>query len=190
MIDQEADPALALRAAQGDRRAFTILVNRHGASLAQAARAFGLPETDVDDVVQDSFIAAWRYLAQYDPTRPFRGWLFHIALNKMRDTRRRQRVRAFFFGAQNIEERLDMADESPDPERRAMSVHELARIRAKLSVLDGGLGEALILTAIIGMSHPEAALALGISAKTVEGRVARARARLALSLAEEKFTDT
>jgi RNA polymerase sigma-70 factor (ECF subfamily) len=100
----EADPVLALRAAQGDRRAYSALVARHGGSLAQAARAFGMPETDVDDVVQESFIAAWRNLAQYDPARPFRGWLFRIALNKMRDLRRRHRVRAFLFGGR-IEDR-------------------------------------------------------------------------------------
>ena len=186
-IDDGADPALALRAAQGDRRAYSLLVARHGGSLAQAARAFGVPETDVDDVVQESFIAAWRYLAQYDPSRPFRGWLFRIALNKMRDTRRRHRVRAFLFGAERIEDRPDMADDTPDQERLVIAAHELARIRAKLDRLESGLGEALVLTAIIGMSQPEAALALGVSGKSVEGRVARARAKLAGLLDQEKF---
>jgi len=182
----EADPVLALRAAQGDRRAYSTLVARHSGSLAQAARAFGMPETDVDDVVQESFIAAWRHLAQYDPARSFRGWLFRIALNKMRDTRRRHRVRAFLFGAERIEDRPDMADDAPDPERSAMATRELAEIRAKLGALDGGLGEALVLTAIVGMSQGEAALALGISVKSIEGRVARARMKLVSLLDAEK----
>lgn len=188
MTASEADPVLALRAAQGDRRAYSTLMARHGGSLAQAARAFGMPETDVDDVVQESFIAAWRNLAQYDPARPFRGWLFRIALNKMRDMRRRHRVRTFLFGADRIEDRLDMADDAPGAERRVIASSELARIRGKLSRLDGGLGEALVLTAIIGMSQPEAALALGISLKSVEGKVARARAKLIVQLEKENFS--
>lgn len=187
MNSADADCVLALRAVEGDRRAYTILMTRHGGSLAQAARAFGMPETDVDDVVQESFIAAWRNLAQYDPARPFRGWLFRIAINKMRDLRRRRRVRAFLFGAHRLDERPDMADDAPDQERLAMAVSELAHIRARLGSLEGGLGEALVLTAIVGMSQPEAALALGISVKSIEGRVARARIKLAALLDQEKM---
>ncbi|MBB3955684.1 sigma-70 family RNA polymerase sigma factor [Novosphingobium sediminicola] len=185
----QADPELALRAAQGDRRAYTVLMTRHGGSLAQAARAFGMPETDVDDVVQESFIAAWRNLAQYDPARPFRGWLFRIAINKMRDVRRRRRVRAFLFGAHRLDERPDMADDAPDQERSAIAINEFAHIRAKLACLEGNLGEALVLTAIVGMTQPEAALALGISVKSIEGRVARARSRLAAMLDQEKLQE-
>jgi RNA polymerase sigma-70 factor (ECF subfamily) len=171
----DPDTILAAQAARGDRRAYSALVSRHGGALAQAARAFGMPETDVDDVVQETFIAAWRHLASYDPARPFRGWLFRIALNKMRDLRRRHRVRAFLFGAVRIDEGPDVADDAPDAERHVAATRELAAIRAKLRGLDGGLGEALVLTAIMGMTQAEAAVALNISAKSVEGRVARAR---------------
>lgn len=183
------DAALAMLAIDGDRRAYSVLMTRYGGSVAQAARAFGMPETDVDDVVQESFIAAWRNLAQYDPARSFRGWLFRIAVNKMRDISRRRRVRAFLFGADPVEDRIHIADDAPDQERITIAGQDLASIRAILSQLDGGIGEALILTAIVGMSQSEAAIALNISVKSVEGRVARARTKLAHLLQQEK-TDT
>jgi RNA polymerase sigma-70 factor (ECF subfamily) len=62
-----------------------VLVDRYGVSVAQAARSFGIPETDIDDVVQETFVAVWKALGDYDENRPFRAWLFGIAMNKMRD---------------------------------------------------------------------------------------------------------
>lgn len=184
MTQAPGDNALALSAAGGDRRAFAVLVGRHSAALLQAARGFGLPESDVDDVVQEAFVAAWRNLADYDPARPFRAWLFRIAVNKMRDLRRHRRVRHFLFGAGALDanEAIVIADNAPDPERQAIARAELTRIRSMLDGLDHELREALVLTAIVGLSQPEAAAALGTSVKAIEGRVARARHRLAIIL--------
>lgn len=181
MTHGTSDNALALSAAGGDRRAFALLVERHSGPLVKAARGFGLPESDVEDVVQEAFVAAWRNLAGYDPARPFRAWLFQIAINKMRDLRRHRRVRHFLFGASALdaEEAGHIAADDPDPERQTIALVELRRTRAMLGQLDHELREALVLTAIVGMSQPEAATALGTSVKAIEGRVARARRQLA-----------
>lgn len=185
MSAEPTDNELAMRAASGDRRAFAQLVRRHAASLGQAARGFGLPETDIDDVVQEAFVAAWRHLGNYEPIRPFRAWLFHIALNKMRDMRRFQRVRRFFFGAAALDDAASLAlpDDRPDPEREAIAAVDLKSVQAMLGKLDHDLREAIVLTAIVGLSQPEAAMALGTSVKSIEGRVARARRQLAHFLA-------
>ncbi|AJW47594.1 MAG: sigma-70 family RNA polymerase sigma factor [Ralstonia sp.] len=181
MTSTEADGVLARRAARGDHHAFGILVRRHSPALAQAGRSFGIPETDIDDVVQDTFVAAWRALGDYDEARPFRAWLFHIGLNKMRDLRRFRRVRHFLFGAEDLTdpERPALADPDPGPERRASARRELARVVAVLDGLDANSREAIVLTAIVGMSQPEAAAALGMTPKAIEGRIGRARAKLA-----------
>lgn len=177
MSDQVSDNDLARRALSGDRRAFSVLVRRHAPSLAQTARSFGLPETDIDDVVQEAFVAAWRHLGEYDARRPFRGWLFRIALNKMRDLRRFRRVRRFFFGAGGLDslETLAQRDPGPDPERQVIAIVDLQSVQKVLEQLDRELREAIVLTAIVGLSQPEAAMALGTSVKSIEGRVARAR---------------
>ncbi|MCF1442043.1 RNA polymerase sigma factor [Ralstonia nicotianae] len=184
MTSTEADSALARRAVRGDHPAFGVLVRRHSAALAQAARSFGIPETDIDDVVQDTFVAAWRALGDYDDTRSFRAWLFQIGLNKMRDLYRFRKVRHFLFGAEDLEhaESTDapgLTDPDPGPERHAAARRDLARVVAVLDKLDRGSREAIVLTAIVGMSQPEAAAALGMSLKAIEGRISRARAKLA-----------
>ncbi|TSP14635.1 MULTISPECIES: RNA polymerase sigma factor [Cupriavidus] len=181
----DADRLLARQAADGNQRAFGQLVERHGIALAQAARSFGVPETDIDDVVQDTFVAAWHALDDFDPDRPFRAWLFRIGLNKMRDLYRFRRVRQFLFGAEDLGEMElagGVANEEPGPEQRVAARRDLARVIRTLDKLDRSSREAIVLTAIVGMSQPEAAAVLGMSAKAVEGRIARARAKLAAVL--------
>ncbi len=99
----------------------------------------------------------------------------------MRALHRFRRVRRFLFGASNLDsvESLSLRDDEPDPERRAIAVADLRSLQLVLKSLDRELREALVLTAIVGLSQPEAAIALGTSVKTIEGRVARARRRLA-----------
>lgn len=188
MSANATDGELAERAIEGDRRAYSFLVQRYAGSLAQTARGFGLPETDIDDAVQEAFVAAWRHLGDYDPARPFRSWLFHIAVNKMRDVRRHRRVRRFLFGADRLDsvEGATLIDEAPDPERHAIATLDLQRIQRVLNDLSPSLREAIVLTAIVGLSQPEAALALGVSVKSIESRVARARSALA-QLLDQKY---
>jgi RNA polymerase sigma-70 factor (ECF subfamily) len=189
--DGENDSTLARRSLDGDRRAFGLLMRRHGSALAQTARSFGLPETDVDDAVQEGFVAAWRALGDYDTARPFRAWLFRIAINKIRDLQRHRRVRRFLFGAIGLDdaEPLHLGDTAPGPERQAIARGDLARTTALLQKLDGDLREAIVLTAIVGLTQGEAAIALGITDKAVEGRVGRARRKLALLLAQQGEKD-
>lgn len=187
MID-EADESLVIRARRGESAAFDALVRRHWAAVRQAARSFGIPETDVDDIVQDSFIAAWKALDDYDTDRPFRGWLFGIALNKMRDLLRFRKVRQFLFGASDIteDEASGVPFEGPGPDKLAADREELKRVTKTLDQLERSLREVLVLTGLVGMSQSEAAEALGVSLKTVEGRVNRARKRLKDILQQER----
>lgn len=186
MSSAESDNILAQRSAHGDDRAFKLLVQRHASSLAQAARSFGLPETDVDDVVQETFVAAWRALGDYDQSRPFRAWLFSVGLNKMRDLYRFRKVRQFLFGALDLNnpEMPGIEDDQPGPEREVAARRELALVAKTLERLPRDQREAIVLTAIVGLSQGEASAALGLTTKALEGRVARAREKLASLIAQ------
>lgn len=186
MTSAEPDSALALRASNGDDRAFKALVQRHAAGLAQAARSFGLPETDLDDVVQETFVAAWRALEDYDQSRPFRAWLFGVGLNKMRDLYRFRKVRHFLFGAVDFDnsELPPIEADQPGPEREVAARRELALVTKTLDRLPREQREAIVLTAIVGLSQHEAASALGLTVKALEGRVARAREKLTHLIAQ------
>jgi RNA polymerase sigma-70 factor (ECF subfamily) len=77
------DAGLIGRARAGEREAFGELVLRHRASLhAIVARQLG-SAADVDEVVQEAFVAAWRHLADFDETREFGPWLRTFCRNRL-----------------------------------------------------------------------------------------------------------
>jgi len=79
------------RAKEGDRESFDALAEESRESL-RGFLMHRVDAKDVDDVIQDVYVAAWRALPQYDGRSQFRTWLFAIAFNKVRD-HYRQRMR-------------------------------------------------------------------------------------------------
>ena len=79
------------RARQGDEDAFASLVERHHAAVRQLVRTRLGNEHDAQEVVQETFVRAWRELPGLrDPAR-FPGWLRRIAERRCHDARRRWR---------------------------------------------------------------------------------------------------
>ena len=74
------------------------------------------------------------------------------------------------------------SDDSPGPEDAVRDRRELARVQSEIERLPVRLREALVLVAIDGRSQREAAELLGVSEKTIETRIYRARNRLRESL--------
>jgi RNA polymerase sigma-70 factor (ECF subfamily) len=178
---QEADLALVARARDGEDRAFAQLLQRHKPGLYGFVRRYVSDADAAVDVVQDTFIAAWRALARYDDRRPFPVWLRAIALNKCRDRARRLAVRRFILGEKDEQSPEALAQPDPEPygdetlmpaERRAVFQRAIDRLPTKLK-------EPLLLTYFDDLTQQEAATLLGVTVKTVETRVYRARQRLA-----------
>jgi RNA polymerase sigma-70 factor (ECF subfamily) len=180
--DAEAsDNELARRAAAGDDEAFAVLVRRHKESLYRLLRRYTGDPEDAYEAAHEAFIAAWAALGHYDASRPFGSWLRTIAINKARDRGRRALVRRLLFGAKSLEESEAM--ETPDPTGPADEAIAAQQRRQKLdraiATLPPQLKEPLLLTAFEGLSQQEAGEVLGISAKTIETRIYRARKILA-----------
>src|SRR5579884_340578 len=76
-----ADPALVAKARTGDAEAFRALVDRHSRGLFRLAFRMTGNETDAEDVVQDSFLRAYRQLNKFDERAAFSTWLYRIAVN-------------------------------------------------------------------------------------------------------------
>jgi RNA polymerase sigma-70 factor (ECF subfamily) len=178
---EAADNELARRAAAGDDEAFAVLVRRHKENLYRLLRRYTGDPEDAYEAAHEAFIAAWAALGRYDASRPFGSWLRTIAINKARDRGRRALVRRLLFGTKPLEESEAM--ETPDPGTLADEDIAAQQRREKLdraiATLPPQLKEPLLLTAFDGLSQQEAGEILGVSAKTVETRVYRARKLLA-----------
>lgn len=187
--DAEAsDGVLAAQAATGDDRAFARLVNRHKDRLYRLLRRYTADGDEAYEAVHEAFIAAWGALHRYDTERPFGAWLTAIAINKARDRGRRATVRRMIFGPLG-DEGFDVAraaDQAKSADDVVIDDEEARRLDKAIARLPAPLKAPLLLTAFDGCSHQEAGEILGVSAKTIETRVYRARKLLAAQLGDDQ----
>ena len=158
-----------------DRKAAAQLVAAHADALYGYVRFRLLPRTDlVDDVVQDVFLAALNALATFHGTSTLRAWLLGIARHKVDDLYR-ARLRA--------PEPLDAGpDEEPTAggpsiEERLDRTRLRARARAILAQLPERYALLLLWRYWEQRSTRDIAIAIGVTEKSVERTLARARAR-------------
>lgn len=186
--DDATDAELTSRALAGEDRAFTLLMRRHKDGLYRFVRRYVGDADAAYEIVQESFVAVWNNLARYDGARPFGAWLRTIALNKCRDRGRRESVRRLVFGTRPLESEavLAKADQEPGADAILIGRQRQAALDQSIAALPAKLKEPLILTCFEDLSHQAAGELLGVSAKTIETRVYRARRKLseALGLSE------
>lgn len=84
----QSEQSLLRRAQQGDRTAFDGLVQLHQTALRGFLRR-RLPGDTVEDVIQETFLAAWSALPAFEPRVRLKTWLYRIALHKVADSLRR-----------------------------------------------------------------------------------------------------
>lgn len=154
-----ADDAPLIAAWQGgDERAAGELVRRHARALARFLTGAGAPEADLDDLVQETFIRAFRAIASFRSECQFRTWLLTIGGNVLKDLGRRLARRRVV----PLDERLESRD--GDPHERAEAGETEERLWHGLSRLPRMQREVFLLRAQQGLEYDEIAAALDTSA--------------------------
>ena len=111
----DSDAALIAAWQRGDERAAAELVRRHAKSLARFLAGAGGASGEIDDLVQESFIRAFRGLDRFRGQCRFRTWLFTIGGNVLRDAGRKAgRGRAVPL-AEDLRAELGEDGEEPTP---------------------------------------------------------------------------
>ncbi len=171
---ENSDHHLVKRAASGDRPAFEVIVRRYKQPVFRFIRRYLGNSDDAYDLLQDTFVAAWTAVGRFDSTRPLMPWLRAIALNKCRDFSRRQTVRRLILSIFSTEVELQTPGDAADSQSERLE--ELDQAIAELPPF---YKEPLLLTAVSGLSHHEAATMLKTTPKAIEMRIRRARQKLA-----------
>jgi len=104
--------ALVERAREGDRNAFERLMTLHQDEIFRLVFFRTRSRADSEDLTQDIFMSAFKYLPQLKDSDRFRPWLYRIALNRVYDFHRRNKLLAF-FGITEHREETDTADIEP-----------------------------------------------------------------------------
>src|SRR3954470_1500462 len=92
-MDATEGAAVLARARQGDGDAFRALVERHSRSVYRLAYRMTGNEQDAEDVVQESFLRAYRQLGRFESRANFGTWLYRITANCSVDLMRARQAR-------------------------------------------------------------------------------------------------
>src|SRR5690349_24858024 len=113
------DAAIVAKARSGDSDAYRVLVERHSRALFRLAFRMTGNESDAEDVVQESFLRAYRQLGKFDERASFGTWLYRIAVNCALDLVRSKKRRAEQQPAEDSrEDPVSLtASSHPGPER-------------------------------------------------------------------------
>ncbi|MFI0729698.1 RNA polymerase sigma factor [Streptomyces sp. NPDC021225] len=187
MGPDRSDGELLRAVARGDSRALATLYDRHAGWLhARLTRRCQDPET-VREVLQDTFVAAWR-TADAHRGREAGGWLWTIAARRLVDAQRAA-ARAAEAQAAHARHQADAARATaPSAEERALDALEYGDVGAALDRLSPELRAVLRATVVDGLTTREAAQLLGIPEGTVKTRAQRARRELRAALTQLRAT--
>lgn len=177
------DAALVRDVATGNLQALGDLFERYQGGVRRYLLRTGIPESDVDDLVQATFLEVVRAAPRFDPRYPVRTWIFGIATIMVRRHRRsiaRAAARVAAWAG------LVRATEAPSPDDVFEGDETLRRFAAGFARMSRKKREVFALVTLEGLSGEEAAAALGIPVNTVWTRLHHARADLRAALEAEK----
>jgi RNA polymerase sigma-70 factor, ECF subfamily len=175
-MDSDSWPTLMASAQQGDAAAYRRFLSESAGFLRIIVARTGIPNDQVEDVVQETLISVHAIRHTYDPTRPIKPWLAAIARRRAIDWRRRRNsARAHEIALDDVGHET-FAD--PNANRDKDKAEASASIRRWLDELPAGQRQAVELLKLREMSLNEAAAASGQSVGAL--KVATHRAMITL----------
>ena len=183
-MSSATEDELVARVAGGDVAAIEPLVVVYAPAVRRLAAVIASRPSEVEDIVQETFLAVLRGAATYKPgVSSVRAWLFAIARNTARRGHRREREEPSLVDDASLWSlglAAGLGADSPDGHLREQeSAEELARVIASLEQPDR---EVLVLRDIEGLGLRDAADVLGMSLAATKSRLHRARLRFMAAL--------
>jgi len=173
---------LVERAKAGDRTAFGELVRRYRSRILALTLHLTGSESEAEDVTQEVFIKAFRAIRQFEGRSQFFTWVYRMAVNRSFNARRDSSRRR----ESPLEDpRIDRAvaiDAGGNPVRAAELRQTYAQLLWALDRLPHDMRTSVVLVALQGMNHAEAAIIQECSPGTVAWRLHEARKRLRIAL--------
>lgn len=179
------DSAAAEQARQGDQRAFGVLVERHSRSVFRLAFRMTQNEQDAEDLVQETFLKAYKQLHRFDGRSAFGTWLYRIAANCSLDlirARKNRRERQTALTSETTDWLDRVAAPDPSPERLARSGQVASLLKPALAQLTELERTAFVLRHYEGRGIEEIAGVLGVQTNAAKHSVFRAVQKLRRAL--------
>lgn len=180
-----SDAAAVQQALAGDRDAFRVLVDRHSRSIFRLAFRMTGNEHDAEEVVQETFLRAYRRLSKFESRANFGTWLYRIGINCSLDFRRSRQRHEEHREPDDAEGNpavQQLASEAPAPDRVVFSGELGAKVEHAMSELSDVERSAFVLRHFEGLSIEEIGKALGLRMSATKNSIFRAVQKLRRAL--------
>jgi RNA polymerase sigma-70 factor (ECF subfamily) len=180
--EAHAATLLVERAKAGDRAAFEELVRRYRSRIVALALHLSGNQSEAEDITQEVFLKAYQKLDSFEGRSHFFTWVYRMAVNRALNVKRdRKRRREETMDDPRVD-RAVAIDAAGDPVKAAELRRTYARLLQALDSLPGPMRTSVVLVALQGLSHAEAAVVQKCSEGTIAWRIHQARARLRTAL--------
>lgn len=188
-LQHEDDEALVARAQHHDTRAYDQLVERYKERLYATVYHMTSNREDANDLVQETFIKAYKSLRSFKGQSSFYTWVYRIAVNRTINYLKRGRNRTHYSlddvdsGIQTDPDFVELM--AVDTPRREAGLHELQRqLNVAMQKLSDNHRAVVVMHDVQGMTHADIARVMGCSEGTVRSRLFYARQQLQGLLSE------
>lgn len=181
-----SDGEAVIRARAGDTEAFRGLVERYSPLVFRVGYRLTGSVADAEDVVQETFLRAYRRLGLFEERSRFGSWLYRIAANCAYDVlRKRRRREKTFEGASegDLAAHDRFPSEDPSPDRLVFGSEVRRRIEVVLARMSPGERSAFVLRHFEGLSIQEIGLALEMDKSATKQSIFRAVKKVRRALA-------
>lgn len=184
MTSELTDIDIVARVLAGDHGLFEVLMRRHNQRLYRAARAILIDESEVEDVLQQTYMNAFSHLHQFEARAQFSTWLMRILINEARHRRRALQRNRHAPPALGESAGIEACGREFDPEYRAYGSELLRALEQAIDALPAPYRLVFMLRDVEGLSTSETAQTLGLGDEAIKTRLHRARATIRRALAE------
>ncbi len=173
---------LIKKAAKGDPSAFEELMLQHQTQVYNLCYRMTGNAEDAEDMTQETFLKAWKYLEGFHMDSAFSTWLYRLASNSCLDLLRSKKRKPTISLVQEDEDGEEMVfdpvDPSDQPDELLLKKEERQILQQALASLEDQQRAILTLRVVNDMSYEEISRILQIKEGTVKSRLARAREHL------------
>lgn len=188
MNQDENDITLVERVQNGDKQAFNLLVEKYQFRIKHLVGRFIKDSSEQEDVVQESFIKAYRAMARFRGDSAFYTWLYRIAVNTAKNylvaASRRPPNEDVIVDEMVYTHDTERLVEYNSPEKMMENDQLVEAIKHSISVLPAELKEAIQLREFDGLSYENIATAMNCPVGTVRSRIFRAREAVLHAIAD------
>jgi RNA polymerase sigma-70 factor (ECF subfamily) len=185
--DRAVDQKLVEKAQKGDKKALGMLVEKYQRRLNRLLSRMVRDQSEIEDIVQDSFIKAYRAINNFRGDSAFYTWLYRIGINTAKNhlVKLGKRPKAMndveIEDIENFEDAQDLRN-LETPESSMMSSQIVTAVNQTIEALPDELKQAISLREMDGLSYEEIADLMNCPIGTVRSRIFRAREAIAEKL--------